>query len=219
MKEILSNPLYAFGSLGVCVFIGWIIFVKLFPLTALQWKKSDYLWLSLSAIGLFGLLANNRILFSQNELEICKARIELYLKATKSDMSNQYFCKKFTKSEYSPENFDEVQKEFDIMCEWKETNFLRIDSMLNGQIIVNISELAIPNVKTESLIESIYYLTHNIEQYNYYITQKQILTNKIKYYDFEDMFRIFSPLLLIIGLSIRFTKTLGEINLQKKKNK
>ena len=50
-------------------------------------KKTDYLWISLSAIGLFGLLANNRILFSKYDLEICTARIEFY-----SNVAKTYIC-------------------------------------------------------------------------------------------------------------------------------
>lgn len=34
--------------------------------------------------------------------------------------------------------------------------------------------------------------------------------------EWENIFRILAPLTLILGLGIRFTKTIGEINLQKK---
>jgi hypothetical protein len=215
MKEILSEPLYAFGGLALLVFIGWIIFVKLCPLNALQWKKADYWWLTLSAIGLFGLLAENRFVFSKNELEICNARIEVYSRATKRDINNQYFCIKFSKTEYSPEDFDEGQYEFDKMCVWKESIFCKVDSIIAEQKNININELAIPDVNDSTLKQLIDYLIHNINEYNEYINRKQEIMQDMSYREYETMLRIFSPLFLIFGLSIRFTKTLGEISCKK----
>jgi hypothetical protein len=215
-ENFLSNPLYAFGGLTLFVFLGWILFVKLFPLTTLQWKKIDYLWLSLSAIGLFGLLAENRIVFNKNKMEICNARIEVYSKATKRDIDNQYFCTKFSKTEYSPDDFDEVQNEFDKMCIWKESIYCKVDSIIMEQKNINIDELAIPDVKDLTLKQLIDYLIFNINEYNEYINMKQGIIQNMSYREYENMLTVFSPLLLILGLSIRFTKTLGEISIQKK---
>jgi hypothetical protein len=216
-KEFLSNPIHAFGGLVLFVFIGWILFVKLFPLTMLQWKKTDCLWLSLSAIGLFGLLADNRILFSKNELEICNVRIDVYAKATKRNINNEYFCTKFIETENSPDDFDDTQKEFDAMCNWKEAIYYRIDSIINEQKNINIDELEIPQIKNLALKQLIDYLIHNINEYNEYINKMQTIIANMNYKEYENMLRIVSPLILIIGLSIRFTKTLGEISLQKEK--
>lgn len=210
-ENILTNPLYAFGLLGLFVFIGWVFFVKISPRTLLQWKKTDYVWLSLSAFGLFGLLANNRILLSSNYLETCNAYIELCSKDIRRVISDEYLCWKFQPYEED----DIIQKEFDSICKWRETYYNRIDSLLNEQIKVKVGELKIPSINEDALKNRIFYLTYYITEYNDCIDRKQILTANINHNECEDVLSALSPFFLIIGLSIRFTKTLGEISLQK----
>ena len=220
MKEILSYPSYAFGLFALCIFMGWLIFVKLFPRNILQWKKTDYIWISLSSIGLFGLLADNRIVFNKYELEICDNHIKLSSNEARIYIANnQYFCREFLKTENSPDNLEDIQKEYDNMCNWRELNEYRIDSMLRKQEIINIDDLEIPLVKYSLLNDMINDFIRHIKNYNHNIIEKQKKEAKISDHNFETEIKIFSPLFLILGLSIRFVKTIGEISLQKKNEK
>jgi len=224
MKEILSNPIYAFGCLALCVLVGWFIFVKLYQCNELQWKRADYLWLSLSTLGLFALLADNRIIFSKNELEICKIRIKVNSREIRDQLNvfDQYYCNtKFNKTEDSPANYDDIKKDFDSMCNWTEINYSKIDSMLNAQQIIDIENFQKPLMFTDVVNNmanrGFNILMHFSNEYNNYITEKQLLATDTKHYEHEDILKILSPLLLILGLSVRFLKALGEVNLIKQK--
>jgi hypothetical protein len=81
-----------------------------------------------------------------------------------------------------------------------------------------IHELKIPLVEDNQLKEHIDYLINNISEYNEYVDMKQTIIYEADYYPYEETLKIISPLFLIIGLSIRFIKTMGEIKLQKRKN-
>jgi hypothetical protein len=217
LEKIISNPVYALGCFTFLIFLGWSIFVKLFPLNSVQWKKVDYWWLSLSAIGLVGLLAENRMAFGKRDLYQCDSRIYIFSRAIQSDLNSQWICMKFQKTEYNLDYFDKTQKEFEIVCQWANDVFPTIDSLLNSKISIKSNQLAIPkDIDDNQLKDYLVSIHNNVEEYNSYISNRQIIEDNTHSKEWEDFIRILAPLTLIIGLAIRFTKTIGEINLQKK---
>ena len=213
LVKILTIPLIALAFFWVCFrLIHWLV-VKKFPLNSLQLKRLDYLWLSLSAFGLFGLLADNRIFFSKIEIEKYDVWIERQSELVK--ISTSHLCLDFFQNEHSLKNLEDMQVERKSICHWVKNNYDIINSLLEERRSINIDELNIPFVQNSSLRNDISCFLDKIKRYNRYVNRRQAFYSATHFSGLERTIRIISPLLLILGLSIRFVKTSGEIRLQK----
>jgi hypothetical protein len=137
-----------------------------------------------------------------------------------SDQNNAGICRTFIKTEYSPDNFQEVQKNFDKACEWKKKVskiVLRSIDTINLKTIDTTKIPALPN--NEPMVnEYKMNVIFDIKNYNRWANELRLNYKKREKSVSEIVLIYFSPLLLIVGLAIRITKVTGELMYEKKKN-
>ena len=210
--EIFTNALLAIILLVVLTLLFNYLFTRLIPLNKIQLKKLDYWWLTLSAFALFGLVEKNRLQLNDMELKkqmwFHEGRCSDLLRAI--DTSD--ICFKYTKTDLSPSNFDEIQKMEDSLCTWtKNVALLLTDKIENDDSLKTV----VPVFKDEFLKYRTEDIERTIKDYNQSIGELVVLKRESYIGNFAFLIQLFSPLLLIIGLAIRFSKTTAEIRLEK----
>jgi hypothetical protein len=119
MAEPLTNIWFILLLLLVLTLI--LIFInKVSPLNKVQLKKLDYIWLSLSALGIFGLVENNRIQMTEIELTRSQWFHEAACDAFSYIIDTNNICLKYEQLSSSPDNFIELQSIRDSLCNWSK---------------------------------------------------------------------------------------------------
>ena len=213
MNGIITNAFLAIILLIVLTIIFTYIFTKINRLNKIQLKQLDYYWLTLSAFAIFGLVEKNRI--QLNEIELAKSK--WYHQGRCYELINAIdstsICFKYTKIEYSPSNFDELQKMTDSLCTWTKSIIPILKEKINGNDRINI---LVPLVNDRFLIQYTNRVNHVVKEYNDSLQEILRLNSETKINDFSFIIQMLSPILLILGLAIRFSKTAAEIMLEKK---
>jgi hypothetical protein len=221
LLRLASNPRLLLIAFVVFLIVFDLILVRLLKLDKVAWKRIDYVWLVVAALGLLSTATESRRLLAINELGVVKVRAAseyTFLQAEIRSAKN-WVCSPFHRTEYSPPNYDEIVQEFSKACNYYDslladlsseppTNFGRFDLPKNIQR---------PNVKNDSLSDSFIRLDRYIERYNQLSTEH---ANLIKLNDktgFERGLTLLGPLLLAFALALRITKVTGEIKLERQK--
>lgn len=211
MIHLLTDPLYAFCTLLILSYFMYLFFTYVFPLNKKQWKKMDYVWLSLSSIAIFGIVESNRIEIAEGELNRTQWLIESDSAQIIDHLKVNYVCNKYVKSEYSPDNFEELQIMTDVICKWTKEVKPKVSVLIKNRKL--IENLKIPHVKDDILEDYTSQFSVYVNEYNKKVITIRELEIKSKESEISKAIQLFSPLLLIIGLSIRFSKTAAEIRL------
>lgn len=87
------------------------------------WKVVEYFSLVVAALGLISICADIRIWLGKYYLKIEEMRtVSAFENIQYAVLEGHpsYICVKFERSEFSPENFEEIQQEYDRACDWYE---------------------------------------------------------------------------------------------------
>lgn len=192
-----------------------ILFVYPKNIGKIGWKIIEYIVLLIASIGIITISADIRTWLAKSHLRWEEMRAV-------SDFENivykireghpGYICCIFTRSEYSPNNFEEINEEYDRACKW----YKKMSELLPQKIDPEFKELIFSempklNVKDEIINESINEVKNSFQRY---MAQREIMMNlreKTKKNDFEDLLLIFSPFLLCVALALQITKITGGI--------
>ena len=210
--NIVSNIWYALVALLIISIVLHLFLVYPKNLSKKQWKRVDYIWIELTAVGLIGTTNNVRLVLNKNQLLLTYPRLASQIKYINSFLSpegSKIVCRTSVKTEYSPSNFDEIVKDDNNACEWSKKIYQiikRIDTA--AYTSVNMSE--IPPLETSENIWFKGVILDNINKYNSLVLDKENCARQIDDLN-KDTFLVFSPLLLILGLAIRLTKVTGEL--------
>lgn len=218
--EIGSNPTWLFALFAVflAVFHGWLVYLK--PIGQVGWKRVDYIWLGVAAIGLVGQSAQVRQHWYSSTNEMYQYRVDGALSTLKmrADFSiGNAICGTSVKTEYSPKNFDEIQSEYKFAC--SEFNRLTKDiRSLQGPRDVGFLELLdVSPVRSKLthpiLIETLESLETAHRDFIDTLKEKSNVKYKTQATTNEFVLIAFSPFLLIFALALRITKVTGEIRL------
>lgn len=217
LQNISTNIWCGFLALVVLTLILHICLVWLKNLSKKWWKRTDYIWLLLTAFGLIGVTNKVQERTSETQIELVNIRIpyryhELYSILTPKDPD--WICRKFIRSEYSPANFDAVVDDFNKACQWKSDMF-NIVAKIDSPNYDLIDTTKIPYLNDNSnTIEFKRWVLQDIRNYNEEVAikkQNEQINESSKY----DTFTLFGPILLILGLSLRITKVSGELKHEK----
>lgn len=218
-ENIISSVTGALLFLCFLIFLGWLYLVKFYPLTALQWKKADFYWLGLTSISLISYVGENRIRFAERDIFHCDNQIYITTRDLKSNLKQQWICMQFQRTDYNKVGFDSLQKQYNDVCEWRNEISPIIDSSTFKEKCIPIDSIVFPHyIEDEQLNQYILDVKKGALSYNKYIAQKHELNKNTNKRELESILKILVPLTLILGLSIRFTKTIGEIRLQRRNN-
>jgi hypothetical protein len=212
MLNVISNFWYALLALFILTLILHFFLVYPDNLSKKKWKSIDYLWITLTAIGLIGATSNAKAVLSKNILAITKNRISFqynYIHSFLPTEGSNAICRDFVRTEFSPSNFDSIVTDYNNTCDWSKKVFQLIN-LIDTTNFQLIDTTKIPHLQTKDNNWFKNVIVDNIREYNKLITQN--LESQIQVDESEQTeFVFYTPLLLILGLAIRITKVTGEL--------
>jgi hypothetical protein len=219
-ENIISNFWYALAALSIATLLFHVLFVWLQNLSKKQWKKVDYIWISLTAMGLIGTTRIAEKTISQNNSYAIKYEMafntkELLYHLTPENSS--WVCRTFVKDKYSPENLEDLQLKYDAACEWRTKVAKVVVNAIDSPKLEIIDVKKLPElVENDSQIKTFKKIVLDyIKQYNNCVTALQKNADLQQNGDSDIIMIYFSPILLILGLALRITKVTGELKYEK----
>lgn len=214
-----SNQLWILGFFSACLLIAHITLIRVWKLDKVGWKKVDYIWLGMAALGLLSAAAEVRRLVATGmafgEESYTQASYGRVLdRAAFLSIDPGAICRTFVRSEFSPSNLDEVQEEFDAICRYGKS----LVKAIPMEPPEDFDKLRLPNrpkVKDAMLLEALESLDGALEDYREAKRRLKVVEAAKDQTDIELALVALSPLLLSIALAVRITKVTGEILLEK----
>lgn len=216
LTKVLSNIWWAIGALLILTIVLHFLLVYPKNLTKKQWKKIDYVWISLTAIGLIGATNNTKSILVKGEIYVTEQTIPTRLEPINTLLSaggSSIVCREYVRNEFSPDNFDDIVRDYDESCEWSKKIFQiisRVDTKNYQEIDISI----IPPLETTDNKWFRDLIINSISEYNDLVKKKKEQEKELESTSIEG-FSILAPLFLILGLAIRITKTTGEIRYER----
>jgi hypothetical protein len=205
----IADPVFVFLFFRGCVGISHVLFIFLYKLTTEQWRLMDYIWISLTAIGLFATAAQVRNSMNQRLIPLSVPPLVTDFKILRDllDTYTHAFCGPHVRSDLSPPNFDAIEEERKIVCDWLKGVVLTLPDRVEPDF-PELTMPAPPNVDEEVTINGI---RGAFNSYNKLRREREALLAATKSNSFEEIIYTLGPLLTSVGLAIRFTKVTGEL--------
>lgn len=191
------------------------------PLSSVQWKQVDYVWLLMALIGMLGTVGSARELIANNLLDLANHRRAFSYQTVESRLqfgTSEAICRKFERSEFSPpgEEFDRLQNEYDLQCKFfqRAVDLLKAKAahqepldliQLFGQYPIGGDQQVYENLRDATTI------------YNENLEVVATLQEKAQVTELESFMRLVGPLLIALALALRMTKVTAEVVAEKKK--
>ena len=178
---MLQNPLNLILLLFLLVAIFHLMFVWPRNLDKITWKKVDYAWLAVASLGVISLATEARISIAKNWVKIEEIRAVSILENIENLFSNpeqSHFCMTFSRSEYSPSDFDVTVKEYEKACKWRK-QFVEYMQSIDKEALPPIRMRDVPNIDFNDVVlnESVMWLENAL---NYYETQLSLYNEVMK---------------------------------------
>jgi hypothetical protein len=226
----MNVPLPFFAKLWV-VGIIFIVFMVLLDLilvrwrriSAVAWKRVDYIWLGFAALGLIGAVAQSRQLTATNFLPYASQTKSLDFRNIRQyiemEVGSPAICRTFTRTQYSPppEEAERILHEYNRVCEWFNQVSATFPKTEPSGEIPFTSLPASPEVTLKDLRETVAGLRVTFDYYNERARYVAMLRASTEHSDAEQALTLVSPLLLAFALALRITKVTGEVRLELKK--
>ena len=201
--ELATNKFYLILLLIFLLVLFHWLFIRFYKFDKVKFKKMEYFYLFAAFIGIIGISANLRIWWASNELVYSK-QYAYSAYGWVRDRACGYYCMKFNRGSWSPDNFDEIVKEHDEVCEWFKNISKTIpktveDLAESGKDPPDIRFSSLPkiNIKDEFLITDLSRFKAIIEDYRRIRQTYFDLKEKTNKTIFEDFLLIFSPILMV----------------------
>lgn len=201
----------------------YFAFSRVLKFDEIDYKKLDYVWLSIAIIALIPHSGEVRKEWFSMELKDNRGYVEHWQK----DLIDQInygtsgaYCRTFIKIHPTPAHFEEIQKKYDAICHkfkllldaTKETTPERTIDIVRDHLQVNIES----NEYTEDILWQVNLLLKKSDDLEGAIAERKSYTSKIKTYWYETLWLLLSPLFLAIAIAIRLAKVKGEIYIKRK---
>jgi hypothetical protein len=214
---IIANPCNTIFALIIAIIIFHIIFLVFFKLSKIGWKYVDYIWLSTAILGIFASSIEVRRQVASSQFETAKYLDHFKygnLRERLQFLCSSAVCRQFKKSEYSPANIDQIQIEYNLVCEHARRLLqiipIEAPDSLDTTLFVKRPVVTDPILKDQYLS-----LENAITEYN----NAHKIFSKIKKFtqksDIEYTLGLLGPFILAIALALRITKVSGELQLEK----
>lgn len=217
-----TSQAWILGIFVAALAVFHILFIRVFPLSTIGWKRADYIWLLMALMGLIGAVGTGRAVIADNLLNHRESRIEGAFNLMKMGAdfgTSRAICRQFVQSEFiPPEGLERIQREFDAQCEWFRAVVAKLNEIkhLDPAPIDPIKMFgAQPSGGEEQTYKS---FSESIITYNSTVEHIKSLERAKEPSDIELLLRFLGPALLAVALALRITKVTGEIHLGKSDN-
>jgi hypothetical protein len=224
MNELSTNIIISNGSYVLLMFVVLLLLFHLllvFPrnLSKRTWKKIDYIWLGITALGLFSLASDVRIFTAQKWAEMEHARAVSSLELFRDfypDPINTHYCMQFIKSELSPDDLDERQRQHNLRCDWLKG----VSKVINKLEPKNLPKLKMddfpnPTFEDDFLLETVGDVENHVRWYTEHRNQAIETATLLSKTGLEKNLFYFSPFLLCLAFALRVAKVTGELRNEK----
>lgn len=204
-----GNILVVVALAAVSWIVGLFLFRNLRPDAAEDWRWINYIILIIGGLGILGLFIDAQKDIAEREITFEMPRYGGSWKLLQSDVTfyQKYFCDtKFTRSEMSPPNFDDIVREENMLCDW----FKKTAAVINP-----IDEQAAKSFRIEQL--------GDFPKSEFFDDMMNNLRNRYRWFDQERqtiisaetrantagekiVFAVFAPMLLGIAFGLSLAK-------------
>lgn len=208
-----------FAIFLVALVLCHMLFLFVFPLQKRGWKLVDYAWLSVTAVGLIGAVAQGRQLIATNYMRgIEQARVDWYdplygfvLPANREQVA----CMQFVPSDLMPpEQLKAIQAQQDQYCAWyKQIEQRLTDFGMNVGVVERDKFPAFPAALSPSFAQERRDFESSLSMHNDFMSKRAALEAARERSEDEEMVAVLSPILLAVALALRITKVTGELRL------
>ena len=187
----------------------------------MAWKKIEYLWLFFAGVAVLGIGAEVQKIMAQadrNKIGIIWQNNVDHIEDRQTDVRNIVCSRKFVRSEFSPENFDEVVSDFQAYCEFLTSNPIILNEVGGENDLLQHVKIRDFIVAHPSLNE-----LETADFFDNYFNELQSLKDKelhLKDYQNDivrNFWRMLLPLILPLIIALRVTKATVEIRRLEKK--
>jgi hypothetical protein len=201
---ILARPGAMLGIFAACLALLHIFLVKLRPLQPRTWKKVDYVWLGVAAVGIIGAAGEARRLIAATYAEIAKvgASADYDLVRRKLEhIASPVVCRGMTAA---------LQAEYDQSCAFGRASLARLPAdPPNDSALAFLRER--PPV-TDGMLKAIFgELDLMLSRYSAARDRHTRLVGDSEYSFTDEALLSLAPFLFCFALALRITKVTGEL--------
>lgn len=212
LLELSTNPVMIGAAFFLALVILHYVLVFKFPLTSVQWKLAEYVWVAFALISVVGVFEEARLLRSDNALEEYREVAEEKSRALENwfDVYTIYACE---------ENAD--KPEVNGLCQWVKGK--------NSDLRLVLANEDFPADIPINLLLGLDKITGGIGEMD-----KQIISGYLRAYTdarlayldavagsrystFSALLISLAPLMIALAIALKFTKVTGEYRLLSKK--
>lgn len=212
------NPIFILFIFFLLVFLSHLLFIEIFKLNKKQWLVMEYGIIIGSAFSIIFLITDARALIMSNLYTLEKSRTETAYILLLEGIGKSSACIKFAKTEFSLPNFEEIQKEYDKVCAWKE----ELSNKLPTHPLTEYPQLNYkdykPNfeVTNKALIDTLGIIERTFGYYNESRNKMLHYGAQVSKNDIETIIFFINPYLLVTALALQLTKVTADIRRIKK---
>lgn len=213
INGFLSEPWKLIFILCLFTLLFHMFFIFLWPLSNATWKKVDYIWVGLAAVGVISLSIDLRHVVASKWENIEHGRASIFFDITKSMVTNpmsSYECR--YGNDHSDKDSEDFEIEFIKACNW----LIAVSVRMEGLDFSSIPELSAKDFPTVDF--NGYGLNDRPEWFFQMLTNygqdrdRYVRTVKMKSPSpWESNLNFFAPFVLCLGIALRLTKVTGEL--------
>ena len=212
---------------ALCLLALDLVFVRRLDLSKLTWKRFDYVWLTLTAIGLVGstvqvrtatassLLARYQVR-AHTSMDAISANVNMTAMASEGYVDVDRICLRKLRVGPSPPLV--LDREHELACEWlqKYAALIADAGKSSSDKLPEVSKLPLrPVFSDRGLIEYFAKLDRLTDRFAEERNEWHVAEDRAQPSEFERQLATLSPFLLAFALALRITKVTGEIRLER----
>ena len=194
----------------VCLVLFHVLFVWLYRITKRQWMYLEYAMILTTLLSLVSASGDVRRRYAAANIDTLKIRAATSHRQFCSSYIDQppaYVCMKFQRSEMSPENFAEIQQDYDDLCVW----FSTIAPIFRASTLPDYrwfdpEQLNLPVLKTDGLSHVINSMKESLSFYNEDALRLSKAIIECSENEFETVLYFIWPYILAAILALSMTK-------------
>ena len=189
-------------------------------LSKANWKRVDYIWVSAGMLGLLSVVADVRISTAKNWVEIERSRAQAIWDSfsyVTAEPESSHFCSQFTRTESSPSDFEYIQEQYNVGCEWLK-NLEAYFSTYSGKKLPDLTVQDIPEIKFNNPVinDSSDWIKARVSDYERQMSALRATEDLHEIKSWERQLKLLAPFLLCGALALRLAKVSGEVKHEKR---